>query len=56
MDLDFKIKENYFKIETKDQLIVYLEKQNPKKLLTTKEKNDVMNIAKFIINYCKAID
>ena len=51
---DFEIKDNYFKIETKDQLIVYLEKQNPKKLLTTKEKNDVMNIAKFIINYCKA--
>ncbi|MHA2181380.1 MAG: hypothetical protein ACXAAH_08155 [Promethearchaeota archaeon] len=54
MKEDFKIKDNYFKIETKDQLIVYLEKQNPKKLLTTKEKNDVMNIAKFIINYCKA--
>ncbi len=54
MKEDFTIKDNYFKIETKDQLIVYLEKQNPKKLLTTKEKNDVMNIAKFIINYCKA--
>ncbi len=54
MKKDFTIKDNYFKIETKDQLIVYLEKQNPKKLLTTKEKNDVMNIAKFIINYCKA--
>tara|TARA_R100000657_G_C4680142_1_gene128153 strand:+ start:10 stop:567 length:558 start_codon:yes stop_codon:yes gene_type:complete len=51
---DIEIKNNYFNIEDKDQLINYLEKQNPKKLLTTKEKNEVMNIAKFIINYCKA--
>lgn len=51
---DIEIKNNYFNIDDKDQLRVYLEKQNPKKLLTTKEKNEVMNIAKFIINYCKA--
>jgi len=51
---DIEIKKNYFNIDDKDQLRVYLEKQNPKKLLTTKEKNEVMNIAKFIINYCKA--
>jgi hypothetical protein len=50
---ELKIKDNHFKIEDKDQLIVYLSNQNPKKTLTTKEKNDVMNIAKFIINYCK---
>lgn len=51
---DFQIKKNYFNIDTKDQLVVYLEKQNPRKSLTTKEKNDVMSISKFIINYCKA--
>lgn len=51
---DFEIKKNYFNIDTKDQLVVYLEKQNPRKSLTTKEKNDVMSISKFIINYCKA--
>ncbi len=54
MKQDFKIKDNYFNIDDKDQLIVYLEKQNPRKTLTTKEKNDVMSISKFIINYCKA--
>jgi len=51
---EVEIKKNYFNIDDKDQLKVFLDKQNPKKLLTTKEKNDVMNIAKFIINYCKA--
>lgn len=54
MKEDFQIKKNYFNIDTKDQLVVYLEKQNPRKSLTTKEKNDVMSISKFIINYCKA--
>lgn len=54
MKEDFKIKKNYFNIDDKDQLIVYLEKQNPRKTLTTKEKNDVMSISKFIINYCKS--
>ena len=51
---DIEIKKNYFNIDDKDQLKVFLHNQNPKKLLTTKEKNEVMNIAKFIINYCKA--
>ncbi len=41
----------YFFIETKDQLIKYLEDPNPNKTLTIKEKDDVMARAKKIINY-----
>lgn len=51
---DFEIKTNYYKLENKDDIYLYLITQNPRKLLNTKEKNDVMNIAKFIINYCKS--
>lgn len=50
---NFTIKDNYYNIKNKEGLRNYLIHQNPKKLLTTKEKNEVMNIAKFIINYCK---
>ncbi len=50
----FEIKDNYYNIKNKDGLKKYIFNQNPKKLLTTKEKNEVMNIAKFIINYAKA--
>ena len=49
----FEIKSNYFKIETKQDLIDFLINKNPKKTLNVKEKNDVMLIAKHIINYCK---
>ena len=41
----------YFFIETKDELIKYLEEPNPNKTLTIKEKDDVMARAKKIINY-----
>lgn len=41
----------YFFIETKEQLIKYLEDPNPNKTLTIKEKDDVMARAKKIINY-----
>ena len=51
---NFKIKENYYNIENKTLLKSYLLDQNPKKILTTKEKNNVMNIAKYIIQYAKS--
>ena len=51
---NFKIKKNFYNIENKDGLKVFLANQNPKKSLTIKEKNDVMKIAKNIINYCKS--
>jgi len=54
MNGEVEIKKNYYNIDDKDQLKVYIQNKNPRKLLTTKEKNDVMNIAKFIINYCKS--
>ena len=41
----------YFYVETKAELIKYLEDPNPNKTLTIKEKDDVMARAKKIINY-----
>ena len=49
----FKINDNYYHIKTTDGLITYLENNNPKKTLSTKEKSNVMIIAKGIIQYCK---
>lgn len=49
----FKINHNFYNIETIDGLINYLEKPNPKKPLSIKEKQNVMLICKHIINYCK---
>ena len=43
----------YFFIETKEELISYLENPNPNKVLTIKEKDDVMMRAKKIINYSR---
>ena len=43
----------YFFIETKDELVSYLENPNPNKTLTIKEKDDVMSRAKKIINYSR---
>tara|TARA_R110000823_G_scaffold314455_1_gene443656 strand:+ start:11941 stop:12504 length:564 start_codon:yes stop_codon:yes gene_type:complete len=51
---NFKIKDNYYNIENKTLLKTYLSEHNPKKILTTKEKNNVMNIAKYIIQYTKS--
>jgi hypothetical protein len=50
---DFKINDNYYHLQNKDGLITYLENVNPKKTLSTKEKQTVMIIAKGIIQYCK---
>ena len=49
----FKIKGNYHHIIDKQGIADFLTQQNPKKSLTIKQKNDVMLIAKYIINYCK---
>lgn len=44
---------NSFNIKTKESLIYFLTNKNPKKTLSIKEKNNVMEISKNIINYCK---
>ena len=43
---------NVYKIKNKNDLKCYLKNKNPKKILSTKEKNDIMKICKNIINYC----
>ena len=43
----------YFFVETKEDLIKYLEYPNPHKMLTVKEKDDVMTRSKKIINYSR---
>ena len=48
------IPENFYKIKTKDDLIDYIQKKNPKKILSIKEKQNVMRICKKIIQYCKS--
>ena len=53
LESDILIKKNYYKIENKDGLVNFLTKKNPKKILSIKEKNHVMQISKNIINYCK---
>lgn len=49
----FDIPENFYNIKNKESLIAYLENKNPKKILTIKEKQNVMMICKKIIQYCK---
>ena len=48
-----RLKQNYYRIQNKDGLIYYLQNNNPKKILSIKEKKDLMIITKHIINYCK---
>tara|TARA_R110001632_G_scaffold185290_2_gene305514 strand:+ start:1027 stop:1584 length:558 start_codon:yes stop_codon:yes gene_type:complete len=43
---------NVYNIKNKSDLRYYLKNKNPKKILTTKEKNDIMQICKSIIRYC----
>jgi len=50
---NIEIKDNYYNIQNKEGLKIFLANKNPKKTLTIKEKNDVMTIAKHIINYSK---
>ena len=49
----FDIHDNFYNINNKDDLISYLENKNPKKVLTIKEKQNVMLLCKKIIQYCK---
>jgi len=49
-----KIQDNFYNIKSKDDLIFYLESKNPKKVLTIKQKQDVMKICKKIIQYSKS--
>jgi hypothetical protein len=53
MTKKFDIPDNFYKIKNKDDLISYLCNKNPKKILTIKEKQNVMIICKKIIQYCK---
>ena len=43
---------NVYNIKNYNDLKCYLKNKNPKKILSTKEKNDIMKICKNIINYC----
>ena len=45
--------DEYFFVNSKEELIDYLQKQNPAKTLTIKEKTDVMLIAKKLIGYSR---
>jgi hypothetical protein len=48
-----KIDENYYGINNRQDLITYLKKKNPKKVLNIKEKANVMKICKSVIQYAK---
>lgn len=43
----------YYNIHNVEELKQYLIKPNQKKCLSVKDKNEIMNTAKLIINYCK---
>ena len=45
---------NFYKICNMVDLKIYLSSSNPKKILTVKEKNNIMVICRHIINYCKS--
>ena len=45
--------DEYFFINSKEELIEYLKKQNPAKTLTIKEKTEVMLVAKKLIAYSR---
>lgn len=45
---------NVYNIKNYNDLKCYLKNCNPKKILSTKEKNDIMKICKHIINYCNS--
>lgn len=46
-------KSNYYNIKNYNDLKIFLKNKNPKKILSVKEKNDIMKICKHIIRYCK---
>ena len=50
-NIDNKIPNNFYNIYNVRQLQLYLSKKNPKKILSVKEKQNIMNICKNIMNY-----
>lgn len=48
-----QLADNFYNLKNIDGLNQYLVNKNPKKVLSIKEKNNVMLIAKHIIAYCK---
>tara|TARA_R110000868_G_scaffold17556_6_gene76782 strand:+ start:1933 stop:2490 length:558 start_codon:yes stop_codon:yes gene_type:complete len=52
-DDSFKEEDEYFFVKDKTELLEYLAKPNQSKILTIKEKDNVMLTAKKIISYCK---
>lgn len=50
---EIKEEEEYFFVKDKNELVEYLSKPNQSKILTIKEKDNVMLTAKRIISYCK---
>jgi hypothetical protein len=51
--VEIEPEEEYFFVNTKKELVEYLENHNPSKTLTIKEKDKIMLIAKKIIQYCR---
>ena len=52
-DDEIQEEDEYFFVSSKQELIDYLQKPNQSKILTIKEKDNVMETAKKIISYCK---
>jgi len=50
-NIDNKIPNNFYNIYNIRQLQLYLSNKNPKKILSVKEKQNIMNICKNILNY-----
>jgi hypothetical protein len=50
-NINNKINNNYYDIYNVRQLKLYLKNKNPKKSLSVKDKQNIMNICKNIINY-----
>jgi len=50
---EIKEEDEYFFVKDKNELLEYLSKPNQSKILTIKEKDQVMLTAKRIISYCK---
>jgi len=51
-DKKLTVQDNFYGIKNRDDLILYLKNPNPKKILSIKQKADVMKICKSIIQYC----
>jgi len=52
-NLQNSLNKNDYNLFTYHELYLYLNKTNPNKRLTSKERDTIINISKKIINYCK---